>query len=446
MYKLKEKDKAAFYFPTEEWVLPAASTKETEEKEFVVDSGASMHMVSKKDLNSAELETMRTSRSPTTVMTANGEVQTREEATVCVKQLDLFVKVMLLEETPAVLSLGKLCEDHGYTYHWISGQKPHLIRNGKRIDCNFSNYVPLVILGLSASSSSRILCLMSTDTLKIQYQKEVEVRVESSGETRCMKPQKPKTKINMWNQKEYKGIISRKYFGWLQEFRENLVDDSRSTEPWRNPEQGSQDTSKSSHEFPMEPRAKVEPGSGKHSVYTYFPKDPNCDICLKTKIPKASCRRRAGTVVPRAEIFGDWITAGHKVISEERESRNNHRYAVVVQDLATQWIQSYPCKSKSSQETQKNLLKFLEPMRKPNVIYTDNSLEVGKSCEELSWNHCTSTPHRSETNGIAERAVRRVKEGTSAVLLQSGLGNEWWREGGFYGMLLLSAKHSRSLV
>ena len=43
-------------------------------------------------------------------------------------------------------------------------------------------------------------------------------------------------------------------------------------------------------------------------------------------------------------------------------------------------------------------------------------------------NHCTSTPHRSETNGIAERAVRRVKEGTSAVLLQSGLGNEWWAD------------------
>ena len=36
-----------------------------------------------------------------------------------------------------------------------------------------------------------------------------------------------------------------------------------------------------------------------------------------------------------------------------------------------------------------------------------------------------STPHRSETNEIAERAVRRVKEGTCAVLLQSGLDNEW---------------------
>ena len=45
-----------------------------------------------------------------------------------------------------------------------------------------------------------------------------------------------------------------------------------------------------------------------------------------------------------------------------------------------------------------------------------------------SWNHCTSTPHRSETNGIAERAVRRVKEGTSAVLLQSGLDEKWWAD------------------
>ena len=51
-----------------------------------------------------------------------------------------------------------------------------------------------------------------------------------------------------------------------------------------------------------------------------------------------------------------------------------------------------------------------------------------KNCEHLSWNHCTSTPHRSETNGIAERAVRRVKEGTSAVLLQSGLNESWWAD------------------
>ena len=37
--------------------------------------------------------------------------------------------------------------------------------------------------------------------------------------------------------------------------------------------------------------------------------------------------------VPRAENFGDLITADHKVLSESCESRNNHRYAIVLQDF-----------------------------------------------------------------------------------------------------------------
>ena len=41
-----------------------------------------------KRLESAELEILTTSRSPTTVITANGEVQTHKEATVYVKELD----------------------------------------------------------------------------------------------------------------------------------------------------------------------------------------------------------------------------------------------------------------------------------------------------------------------------------------------------------------------
>ena len=72
-------------------------------------------------------------------------------------------------------------------------------------------------------------------------------------------------------------------------------------EPRKNPAPEDQDTSSSSLELPMESRAKVEPGSGKHSIYSHFPRGPNCDICLKTKITRASCRGRAGSVVPKAE-------------------------------------------------------------------------------------------------------------------------------------------------
>ena len=48
------------------------------------------------------------------------------------KELDIFLTMKVLENTPAVLSLGKLCDENGYSYEWINGQKPHLITNGIR--------------------------------------------------------------------------------------------------------------------------------------------------------------------------------------------------------------------------------------------------------------------------------------------------------------------------
>ena len=85
-------------------------------------------MISKKDLSDAEMDTLTKSCSPTIVITANGEVQTHEEATVYVKELDIFLTLEVLENTPAVSSLGKLCDENGYSHEWINGQKPHLIK------------------------------------------------------------------------------------------------------------------------------------------------------------------------------------------------------------------------------------------------------------------------------------------------------------------------------
>ena len=162
---------------------------------------------------------------------------------------------------------------------------------------------------------------------------------------------------------------------WLQEFRENVVDDEI-------PAHGDSHAS-SAREASLEPIFKRREDLREHSVKTHFPKDRNCQICKRTKITRAPCRRRNSGAVPRAENFGALTTADHKVLSDNCESRNNHRYAGVVQDLPTQWIQAYPCKTKTSQETQRSLQKFLEPDRNPKVIYTDKSLEFGKACEDL---------------------------------------------------------------
>ena len=88
---------------------------------------------------------------------------------------------------------------------------------------------------------------------------------------------------------------------WLQEFRENLVDD-------RVPEHRDSHAS-SSQGSSLEPTPARSADLAKHSVYTHFPKDRNCEICQRTKITRAPCRRRIGGAAPRAENFGDLITA-----------------------------------------------------------------------------------------------------------------------------------------
>ena len=192
------------------------------------------------------------------------------------------------------------------------------------------------------------------------------------GDPLLTKPtQNPKPNKNEDHEKERRDPFGSEIPEWLQEFGEHLVDD-------RVPECRDSHAS-SAHEPSLEPTPTRSADFGKHSVKTHFPKDRNCEICQRTKITRAACRRSIGGAVPRAEIFGDLITADHKVVSEGCESRNTHRYVIVVQDLATQWIQSYPCKTKTSQETERSLQKFLEPNGKPKVIYTDNSLEFGTS-------------------------------------------------------------------
>ena len=43
----------------------------------------------------------------------------------------------------------------------------------------------------------------------------------------------------------------------------------------------------SSHEVSLGPTSKRREDLGKHSVYTHFPKDRNCEICQRTKNTRA---------------------------------------------------------------------------------------------------------------------------------------------------------------
>ena len=291
--------------------------------------GTCQDMVSKKDLH-AELETVRISKNPTMVMTANGEVLAKEEATDNVRELELLVTVMLLGNTPAVLSLGKLCEEFGYSYQWTKW--PETTTHQERQEISLRH---------TKSCTIRRTWFIDEFLYLINFSKETVTDTEIPATRRSVKASEDSSaRGNSWhestenenpNKKDDEELQSGELRGvpdWLQEFKDGLVDESV-------PEH--RHASSSSHESPVEPRAKVVPCD--HNIFTHFPTDRNWDICVRTNISRASCKRRTGTVVPRAEIFGALMTADHKVLSERCQSRHNHRFSVVLQDLATQETQ-----------------------------------------------------------------------------------------------------------
>ena len=232
-----------------------------------------------------------------------------------------------------------------------------------------------------------------------------------------------KTQTQIKKKPRYKGgnSLNSEIPEWLQEVRENLVEDEI-------PVHGGSHAS-SSHEASSEPTFKRREDLGKHSVKTHFPKYRNCEICKRTKITGPHAEDAMAKPFLRAVNFGDLMTADHKVLSDNCESRNNHRYAVVVQDLATQWIQAYPpkeaCKSYWIPRGNQKSFELTIPWNSAKLVKISLGI-IG--------------PHRSETDATVERGVRRAEKSTSAVLLQSGLTCSWWA---YSGMCYLSAKRHK---
>ena len=67
--------------------------------------------MSKNELTSGEKDAIRRSREPTVITTTSGKAESTQEATVYVNDLDVFAAIMLLEDSPAVLSLGLSCAE-----------------------------------------------------------------------------------------------------------------------------------------------------------------------------------------------------------------------------------------------------------------------------------------------------------------------------------------------
>ena len=164
-----------------------------------------------------------------------------------------------------------------------------------------------------------------------------------------------------------------------------------------------------SQDSDSEHSTKVATKSKKHSIFSHFPKDRNCDVCLRTKITKATCRRSTAEALPRAEKFGDLITADHKVVNEGCESRDNHQYAVVVQDLATQRIQLIRVKQNLHMR-RKNVFQNSWTVASTIFLYTDNSMESTEKFLGEQKPHAQTVACSYDMEGHAQKCVERYCE------------------------------------
>ena len=131
-------------------------------------------------------------------------------------------------------------------------------------------------------------------------------------------------------------------------------------------------------------------------------------------------------------------TADQRVLNEENESRLQHR------SRRRGTAPLFLIESKVHQR--KTTLRKIRRTCCEKFVSSKQELcmQIGFwllcACQDSCWNHDTSIAYQSEANGIIENAVRRVEESTSALLVQSGLSEKWWREA--TDMLRLFAKHT----
>ena len=174
---------------------------------------------------------------------------------------------------------------------------------------------------------------------------------------------------------------------------------------------------------------RISSVTNNHNTLTHFPKDPNCPVCRACKVTRAQCRQKGPALpddLPKPEKFADAITGDHMFLNKDDADQTIEKLVLILHDSATKLEQDYPCKTKSIEETTMCLKRFLGPQSQCKHAYTDGSAELEGALAELDILHDSSTPYRPETNGVIERAVRRIKEGTSCALVQSGLAEEWW--------------------
>ena len=184
-----------------------------------------------------------------------------EEATVYVDDFDVFVTMMLLEDSPAVLSLCSLCEDIGCSHEWKKGESPSLRKAGKMIGCKSENHV-------AVAEEARLSDVPAKgDRLRFPG-----VQATKTGRTRFHKGFNLSKKASLVNPQTHTIVVVEQL---VVGPREKTPEDMRV-----NSEEESADLRGFAEKTK---RPNTSKSTGEHNAFTHFPQDPICEVCKLAK-------------------------------------------------------------------------------------------------------------------------------------------------------------------
>ena len=419
----------------------------------LVDTGSSYHLISPDSLTKKESRRVEDMVTPLHMSGVGGGAWARQQVEIYIPALQCKLMMYLTEHTAPIISVGKLVREQRIKYVWSPDEDPYFVLpNGKHVACSAAVDVPymgpcvgensvLMPVGNAGGASARDssspdpsgseqIVVSPNRSSESEPEHEVPAR-DSSSPGPSSDPIVAQAIVPIDSAIVEQAETLRRRRRRLDQASavrqgEPLAAIAVIQQPGETRQQARRRRQRENHA-----RSTLAP----HNLLTHFPKDPKCEICQQAKPQRAQCRRqtskgdnRESHEVIEPKVFADALTADHAISDKDNKSRHGSTVACVIIDRATGWLQSYPCQHKSIAETRRSFQRFLGPNVNPKYVYTDGSAEFEGAMSELGFSHDTSTPHRPSTNGIAENAIKKVKEGTSCALWQSGLSDLWWPE------------------
>ena len=112
----------------------------------ICDSGSGVHIVGRDELPRGYARHVKCAERPYRLKTANGRIKAQSIIELENKSLGSPFEAVILDNSPCAISLGRYCQDLGYSFHWPRGSDhPYMVNSaGHRVNFTAVNYVPYV--------------------------------------------------------------------------------------------------------------------------------------------------------------------------------------------------------------------------------------------------------------------------------------------------------------